>query len=176
MAARILFLNGCNLNMLGVREPRIYGHDTLADIDKRLQARAKALGVEVEMRQSNHEGELVAWIQEARTTRNGIVINPAAYTHTSIAILDALLMCAFPVIELHLSNPHRREEFRHVSFVSKAAKGIICGFGAYGYELALEAMARLVTKEKGTAASVRPRASSIPAAKARRRDRTAPRR
>src|SRR5262245_36331416 len=101
MTPSILFLNGSNLNMLGVREPQIYGYDTLADIDKRLQARATALGVEVEMRQSNYEGELVTWIQEARTTRAGIVINPAAYTHTSVAILDALLMCDFPVIELH---------------------------------------------------------------------------
>lgn len=144
MAPRILFLNGCNLNMLGVREPHIYGRDTLADIDRRLQARARELGVEVEMRQSNREGELVAWIQEARTAAAGIVINPAAYTHTSIAILDALLTCPFPVLELHLSNPHRREPFRHRSFVSKAAQGIICGFGAHGYELALEAMAKLV--------------------------------
>ncbi|MCC7046192.1 MAG: type II 3-dehydroquinate dehydratase [Alphaproteobacteria bacterium] len=146
MPAKILFLNGSNLNMLGVREPHIYGHDTLADIDKRLQARAKALGLEVEMRQSNHEGDLVTMIQEARTTCAGIVINPAAYTHTSVAILDALLMCDFPVIELHLSNPHRRDAFRHHSFVSQAAKGIICGFGAHGYELALEAMGKLVKK------------------------------
>lgn len=144
MKPKILVLNGSNLNMLGVREPHIYGHDTLADIGKRLQSRAQSLGVEVEMRQSNSEGELVTWIQEARASCAGIVINPAAYTHTSVAILDALLMCEFPVIELHLSNPHRRDEFRHRSFVSKAAKGIICGFGAHGYELALDAMAKLV--------------------------------
>ena len=144
MKPKILVLNGSNLNMLGVREPHIYGHDTLADIGKRLQARARSLGVEVEMRQSNSEGELVTWIQEARASCAGIVINPAAYTHTSVAVLDALLMCAFPVIELHLSNPHRRDEFRHRSFVSKAAKGVICGFGAHGYELALDAMAKLV--------------------------------
>ena len=144
MKPKILVLNGSNLNMLGVREPHIYGHDTLADIGRRLQSRAQSLGVEVEMRQSNSEGELVTWIQEARASCAGIVINPAAYTHTSVAILDALLMCEFPVIELHLSNPHRRDEFRHRSFVSKAAKGIICGFGAHGYELALDAMAKLV--------------------------------
>ena len=144
MKPKILVLNGSNLNMLGVREPHIYGHDTLADIGKRLQSRAQSLGVEVEMRQSNSEGELVTWIQEARASCAGIVINPAAYTHTSVAILDALLMCEFPVIELHLSNPHRRDEFRHRSFVSKAAKGIIYGFGAHGYELALDAMAKLV--------------------------------
>jgi 3-dehydroquinate dehydratase-2 len=144
MTAKIMVLNGPNLNMLGVRQPHIYGHDTLADIAKRLRERGKALHVDVDMRQSNSEGELVTWIQEARTTCAGIIINPAAYTHTSVAILDSLLMCEFPVIELHLSNPHRREEFRHRSFVSQAAKGIICGFGAHGYELALEAMAKLV--------------------------------
>jgi 3-dehydroquinate dehydratase-2 len=148
MPARIFVLNGSNLNMLGVREPHIYGRDTLADIAERLDAKAAALGVDVEVRQSNSEGELVTWIQEARAKAVGIVINPAAYTHTSVAALDALLLSELPVIELHLSNPHRREEFRHRSFASKAAKGIICGFGAHGYELALEAMARLVRGAK----------------------------
>lgn len=154
MKPRILVLNGSNLNMLGVREPHIYGHDTLADIGKRLHARARDLGLDVEIRQSNSEAELVAWIQEARSSCDGIVINPAAYTHTSVAVLDALLLSELPVIELHLSNPHRRDEFRHWSFVSQAAKGIICGFGAHGYELALEAMAKLVkdaTDEKKAA-------------------------
>jgi 3-dehydroquinate dehydratase-2 len=148
MPARIFVLNGSNLNMLGVREPHIYGRDTLADIAERLDAKAAALGVDVEVRQSNSEGELVTWIQETRAKAAGIVINPAAYTHTSVAALDALLLSELPVIELHLSNPHRREEFRHRSFASKAAKGIICGFGAHGYELALEAMARLVRGAK----------------------------
>lgn len=144
MKPRIAVLNGSNLNMLGVREPHIYGRDTLADIDKRLQVLAKTLDLEVELRQSNNEGDLVTWIQQARSTCAGIVINPAAFTHTSIAVLDALLLCDLPVIELHLSNPHKRDEFRHWSYVSRAAKGIICGFGAHGYELALMAMAKLV--------------------------------
>jgi len=144
MAARILVLNGSNLNMLGVREPHIYGRDTLVGIAKRLEAKARALGVAVDLRQSNSEGELVIWVQQARGTAAGIIINPAAYTHTSVAVLDALLLSELPVIELHLSNPRRREEFRHRSFASKAANGIICGFGAHGYELALEAMAKLV--------------------------------
>ena len=140
MTRTIMVLNGPNLNMLGTRQPEIYGRDTLADIKARLAARAEAAGFAVSFRQSNHEGELVTWIQEARTTCAGIVINPAAYTHTSVAILDALLACDLPVIELHLSNPHRREDFRHRSFVSLVATGIVAGFGARGYELALDAM------------------------------------
>ena len=147
MKPRIVVLNGSNLNMLGVREPHIYGHDTLADIGKRLQALAKTLGLDVELRQSNNEGDLVTWIQQARGTCAGIIINPAAFTHTSVAVLDALLLSDLPVIELHLSNPHKRDEFRHWSYASQAAKGIICGFGAHGYELALMAMAKLVKDE-----------------------------
>lgn len=142
--AKIMVLNGPNLNLLGVRQPHIYGRDTLADIEQRLRARAGSHGLAIDIRQSNHEGELVTWIQEARTTCAGIIINPAAYTHTSVAILDALLACEFPVLELHLSNPHKREEFRHRSFVTLAATGVIAGFGAHGYELALDAMAKLV--------------------------------
>ena len=142
--AKIMVLNGPNLNMLGTRQPEIYGHDTLADIAARLEARARAQGLELDFRQSNHEGELVTWIQEARTTCAGIIINPAAYTHTSVAILDALLACEIPIIELHLSNPHRREAFRHRSYASRVATGIVAGFGAHGYELALEAIARMV--------------------------------
>jgi 3-dehydroquinate dehydratase-2 len=145
---RIMVLNGPNLNLLGVRQPHIYGRETLADIRKRVEARAKTLGLVIDMRQSNHEGELVTWIQEARASCAGLIINPAGYTHTSVAILDALLTCDCPVIELHLSNPHRREEFRHRSLASPAAKGIIAGFGAHGYELALDAMAKLV-KDQG---------------------------
>lgn len=144
MKSKIMVLNGPNLNMLGTRQPEIYGYDTLADIEGRLRKLAKTYGLDLAFRQSNHEGELVAWIQEARTSCAGIIINPAAYTHTSVAILDTLLACDIPVIELHLSNPHRREEFRHRSLVSPAVKGIICGFGAHGYELAFDAMARLV--------------------------------
>ena len=142
--AKIMVLNGPNLNLLGTRQPEIYGSDTLADIEARLQARARAHGLELDFRQTNHEGELVTWIQEARTTCAGIIINPAAYTHTSVAILDALLACEILIIELHLSNPHRREAFRHRSYASRVATGIVAGFGAHGYELALEAIARMV--------------------------------
>lgn len=149
MKPKIAVLNGSNLNMLGVREPHIYGRDTLADIEKRLLSHAASLGLDLQFRQSNGEAELVAWIQEARSTCAGIIINPAAYTHTSVAILDALLLSELPVIELHLSNPHRRDEFRHRSFVSRAAKGVVCGLGAHGYELALEAMAKLVKDAAG---------------------------
>ena len=144
MAPKILVLNGPNLNMLGARQPDIYGRDTLADIEGRLRTSAEANGLELDFRQSNPEGELVTWIQEARTAAAGIIINPAAYTHTSVAIMDALLACDIPVIELHLSNPHRREAFRHRSYASLAATGVIAGFGAHGYELAFDAMARLV--------------------------------
>ena len=162
MKPKIMVLNGPNLNLLGVRQPHIYGHDTLADIERRLQARAGTHGLAIDMRQSNHEGELVTWIQEARTTCAGIIINPAAYTHTSVAILDALLACDVPIIELHLTNPHKREEFRHRSFVTLAAKGVIAGFGASGYELALDAMAKLV-------ADASPDASLAKAGKKKRR-------
>jgi 3-dehydroquinate dehydratase-2 len=151
MKPKIMVLNGPNLNLLGVRQPHIYGRDTLSDIESRLRVRARSHELAIDMRQSNHEGELVTWIQEARTTCAGIIINPAAYTHTSVAILDALLACELPVIELHLSNPHQREDFRHRSFVTLAAKGVIAGFGAHGYELALDAMAKLV-KDQGAPA------------------------
>ena len=144
MAPKIMVLNGPNLNLLGTRQPEIYGRDTLADIEARLRERARAHGLEVELRQSNFEGELVTWIQEARTTCAGIIINPAAYTHTSVAILDALLTCEMPIIELHLSNPHRRDAFRHRSYVSLAATGVVAGLGAHGYELAFEAMAKMI--------------------------------
>jgi len=147
--ATILILNGPNLNLLGVREPQIYGADTLADIEEACLERAAALGLEIEFRQSNHEGQLVDWIQEARENAHGIVINPGGYTHTSVAILDALRAAEVPVIEVHISNIHRREPFRHRSYVSQAATGIIAGFGAHGYVLALEAMARLLVEAKG---------------------------
>lgn len=137
----IYILNGPNLNLLGVREPAVYGRDTLADIEARCAATAKRLGLEIAFRQSNIEGELVTWIQEARTAAVGLIINAGAYTHTSIAILDALQAAELPVIEVHLSNIFRRDEFRQHSFVSLAATGVICGLGAKGYDLALEAMA-----------------------------------
>jgi 3-dehydroquinate dehydratase-2 len=144
MTAKIMVLNGPNLNLLGTREPEIYGTETLANIEAKTQARAAALGVEVDFRQSNDEGELVTWIQEGRTDCAAIVINAAAYTHTSVAIMDALQACDIPVIELHLSNIHRREEFRRHSYVSRTATGMICGFGSHGYELAIEAAAKLL--------------------------------
>jgi 3-dehydroquinate dehydratase-2 len=144
---KVLILNGPNLNMLGVRETAIYGTETLADIERTSTRRGKELGLSVDFRQSNLEGELVTWIQEARTAANGIVINPGAYGHTSIALLDALRMADKPVIELHLSNIHRREAFRHHTYTSQAATGVICGFGAHGYVLALDAMAELISKK-----------------------------
>lgn len=150
-AKSILVINGPNLNMLGVRQPEVYGHDTLADIGKACTAKGKALGLGIDFRQSNLEGELVTWIQEARGTKAGIVINPAAYGHTSIALLDALTLAELPVIEVHLSNIHRREPFRHRTYVSQIATGIICGLGAQGYLLALEAMANLIHPKKARA-------------------------
>jgi 3-dehydroquinate dehydratase-2 len=143
MAKPIYVLNGPNLNMLGLREPAVYGRESLADLEKRVAARAKALGLTIAFRQSNDEGELVTWIQEARDKARGIILNAGAYSHTSVAILDALQAAELPVIEVHLSNIFRREEYRQHSFVSLAAKGVICGLGAKGYELALEAMAEM---------------------------------
>ncbi len=144
MTQKIMLLNGPNLNLLGTRQPDVYGRVTLAEIEARVRERATAHGLDLDFRQSNHEGELVTWIQQARTGCAGIIINPAAYTHTSVAIQDALATCEFPVIELHLSNLHKREAFRRHSYISPVATGVIFGFGAYGYELALEAMAHLV--------------------------------
>lgn len=148
--AKILLLNGPNLNMLGTREPEIYGRETLDEIRGRCMKKAAALGLDVDFRQSNSEGQLVDWIQESRESHDGIVINPAAYTHTSLAIFDALLLSELPVIELHLSNPFRREPFRQHSYVSGAARGVICGFGSHGYELALEAIGRIVQEGERT--------------------------
>ena len=146
MSHKVLVLNGPNLNMLGQREPDIYGHTTLEDIQRAVDA--AHLKLVVDFRQTNDEGELVTWIQSARGGANAIVLNAAAYTHTSVAVLDALLACGVPVVEVHLSNIYRREEFRHHSYVSRAATGIICGFGAHGYELALDAVARLLHNQK----------------------------
>jgi 3-dehydroquinate dehydratase-2 len=144
MTKPIYVLNGPNLNMLGLREPAVYGRDSLGDVEKRAQGRAKALGLSIDFRQSNDEGKLVDWIQEARDKAQGIIINPGAYSHTSIAILDALQAAELPAIEVHLSNIFRREPYRQHSYVSLAAKGVICGLGAKGYELALEAMAEVL--------------------------------
>jgi len=148
MPKPIFVLNGPNLNLLGVREPAIYGAESLADVGRRTQARAQALGLAVDFRQSNHEGELVDWIQEARESASGVILNAGALTHTSVAILDALNAAEKPVIEVHLSNVFRREEFRHRSYVSAAAQGVICGFGAKSYELAIEAMANILAGGK----------------------------
>lgn len=140
----ILIVNGPNLNLLGTRQPEVYGHETLADVEASVRSHAASLGLDVDFRQSNHEGVLVDWIQDARHGAAGIVINAGAYTHTSVAILDALLAVQKPTVEVHFSHIHQREEFRHHSYVSKAAKGMICGFGSHGYILALDALARLI--------------------------------
>lgn len=142
MPAKILILNGPNLNLLGTREPEVYGAETLEDIKAACIRRGEALGLEVDFRQSNAEGELVDWIQRARGVHAGLIINAAAYTHTSVAILDALLAADMPVYEVHLSNIFRRESFRHTSFISRAAVGVICGCGGFGYEMAMQALAR----------------------------------
>jgi 3-dehydroquinate dehydratase-2 len=140
----IYVLNGPNLNLLGVREPEIYGYDTLADIEARCAALLEGSGHRLIFRQSNHEGQLIDWIQEARAESAALIINPAGYGHTSVALLDALKALSVPVIECHLSNPQTRESFRHHSYVSLAAKGIVAGFGAVGYELAIRAALALI--------------------------------
>ena len=140
----IYVLNGPNLNLLGLREPEIYGTDTLDDIGERLDQRAKGLGVAIDMRQSNHEGHLIDWLHEANAKgAKAVLLNAGGFTHTSVALHDAIKSIQVPVIEVHLSNPHARESFRHRSFVGIAAKASIAGFGALGYELALDAAARL---------------------------------
>lgn len=144
MSKPILILNGPNLNLLGTREPEIYGATTLPQVEEMCRTEASAHGFEISFHQSNSEAEIIGWIQGAVTGASGIIINPAAFTHTSVAILDALKMVSCPVIELHISNPHAREEFRHKSFVSLAATGVICGLGVDGYKLAVQAMAKLL--------------------------------
>jgi 3-dehydroquinate dehydratase-2 len=150
--ALIYVLNGPNLNLLGTREPEIYGHSNLADVEKLCREAGASHACEIEFRQSNHEGELVDWIQEAGAKKAaGIVLNPAGYTTTSIAILDAILTVAAPLIEVHITNIHARESFRHNSMISKGAKAVICGCGVHGYVLAIEALAAM------NAAALRPR-------------------
>ena len=139
-------LNGPNLNLLGQREPHIYGSTTLADIDVTLNEIAGPEGIKVRLRQTNYEGELVSHIHDARADAAGCIINPAAYTHTSVAVHDALRMLDIPIIELHLSNPHTREEFRHHSYVSPVATAIVAGMGALGYEMSLRAMMRMIAE------------------------------
>jgi 3-dehydroquinate dehydratase-2 len=140
----VLILNGPNLNLLGVREPAVYGTETLDDIEAVCQEAAAELGLAIDFRQTNHEGELVTWVQDSRGEHDGLMINAGAYTHTSVALLDALQAVALPVVEVHLSNIFRREPFRHHSYVSMAARGVICGFGSHGYILGLQAVARLL--------------------------------
>lgn len=145
MAKTIYVLNGPNLNLLGQRQPEIYGRDTLADVEKLCRTTAQRLGVEIVFRQSNHEGDIVDWINEAHAEKAaGLVINPAAFTTTSIALLDALLVMAAPVIEVHISNIHKREEYRRHSYVSQAARAVICGFGVDGYALAITGLAAML--------------------------------
>ena len=139
----VFVLNGPNLNLLGTREPDIYGHDTLDDIAGRLEDRAQALGLVIDMRQSNHEGHLIDWLHEAQASAaKAVLLNAGGFTHTSVALHDAIKSVTTPVIEVHLSNPHAREDFRHTSLVGRAARGTIAGFGAHSYILALEAAAR----------------------------------
>lgn len=144
MADTIFVLNGPNMNLLGLREPEIYGSETLDDIAGQLEDRARELDLKIDMRQSNHEGHLVDWLHEAQATgAKAVILNAAAYTHTSVALHDAIKSIRTPVIEVHLSNPHKREDFRHLSWVGRAARGTIAGFGSLSYLLALEAAARL---------------------------------
>jgi 3-dehydroquinate dehydratase-2 len=144
MSRIVYVLNGPNLNLLGKRQPHIYGHETLADVEAECRRTAADLALEIVFHQSNREYEIIDWIHEARERAGGIVINPAAFTHTSVAILDALATCEFPIIEVHISNVHKREAFRHHSFVSSVASGVIAGFGTQGYPLALQRVARLI--------------------------------
>lgn len=143
-------LNGPNLNLLGTREPEIYGHETLAGIEASCREAAKAYPFAIEFRQSNTEGTLVDWVQEAAAKGAGLIINPGAYTHTSVALLDALSAISIPKIELHLSNIHAREEFRHKSITAGGVDGAIMGFGAHGYLLAMEALANLIARQKSS--------------------------
>jgi 3-dehydroquinate dehydratase-2 len=147
MSRTVYVLNGPNLNLLGKREPHIYGHETLADVEAQCRTIAAELNLSIEFHQSNAEFQIVDWIHEARETAVAIVINPGAFSHTSIAIMDALNACKCPVFEVHISNVHRRESFRHQSYVSLTATGVMAGFGTHGYSLALRHVAQLLAKE-----------------------------
>jgi 3-dehydroquinate dehydratase II len=147
MSRTVYVLNGPNLNLLGKREPHIYGHETLADVEAQCRTLAAELNLSIEFRQSNAEFQIIDWIHEARETAAAIVINPGAFTHTSIAIMDALNACKCPVFEVHISNVHQRESFRHHSYVSLTATGVMAGFGTHGYALALRHVAQLLAKE-----------------------------
>lgn len=149
----VYVLNGPNLNMLGLREPAIYGRDTLADVEARVRRHAEGLSLDIEFRQTNYEGELVTWIQEAREKASGILLNAGALTHTSVAVLDALNAAEVPAIEVHLSNVFRREAFRHHSYVSLGAVGVICGFGPASYTLALDALVSVQASRASAAKS-----------------------
>ncbi len=140
----IYILNGPNLNLLGQREPGIYGPDTIADLERRCAAKAKSVGHTIEFRQTNTEGELINWIHEAQEKACGIIVNGAAYTHTSVALHDALKAVNLPTIEVHLSNIYKREPFRHHSYISPVAHGVICGFGGQSYELAIEGLSNIL--------------------------------
>jgi 3-dehydroquinate dehydratase-2 len=148
MSRLVYILNGPNLNLLGKRQPHIYGHEKLADVEADCHKLAAELKLEIRFHQSNREYEIVDWVHEAREIAAGIVINPAAFTHTSVAILDALNTFDAPIIEVHISNVHKREAFRHHSYVSTVASGVIAGFGTQGYQLALQRMARLIDDEE----------------------------
>ena len=147
MSQKILVINGPNLNLLGTREKEKYGQSSLEDIKKKCESHAKKLGLNIEFKQSNVEGEIVNFIQEARKKYDGIIINAGGYTHTSVAVLDALLAVKKPTIELHITNIYKREDFRHKSLISKAADGIICGLGADGYVMALDGIKKIINNE-----------------------------
>lgn len=148
MNSVVFILNGPNLNLLGQREPQVYGSATLADVETRTKALGLSLGLDVDFRQTNHEGVLVDWIQEARTSARGVIINAAGFTHTSVAIHDALKASEAPVYEVHISNVFAREPFRHHSFISSLAVGVVAGFGVEGYDYALHALARRISRDQ----------------------------
>jgi 3-dehydroquinate dehydratase-2 len=148
MSGTIYILNGPNLNLLGTREPHIYGHETLADVEADCRRLAAEFGLSIKFQQSNAEYQLIDWIHEARDEAAAIIINPGAFTHTSIAIMDALNACQCPILEVHISNVHRRESFRHNSYVSLTAAGVMAGFGTHGYQLAVRHVAHLVKNKK----------------------------